>query len=49
MTQRLERKSACDAAYVVLADTLGAEVWTLDARFARNATSRGLPVQLIET
>ena len=43
MTQRLERKSAYDAAYVVLADTLGAEVWT------RNATSRGLPVQLIET
>ena len=49
MTQRLERKSAYDAAYVVLADTLGAEVWILDARFARNATSRGLPVQLTET
>lgn len=49
MTHRLERKSAYDAAYVVLADTLGAEVWTLDARFARNAGSCGLPVQFIET
>jgi len=48
MTQRLERKSAYDAAYVVLADRLGADLWTLDGPLARNAGSRGLPVRLIE-
>jgi predicted nucleic acid-binding protein len=48
ITQRLERKSAYDAAYVVLADRLGAELWTLDGPLARNAGSRGLPVRLIE-
>lgn len=48
MTQRLERKSAYDAAYVVLADRLGAELWTLDGPLARNAGPRGLPVRLIE-
>jgi predicted nucleic acid-binding protein len=34
---------------VALAQELGAELWTLDGRLARNAKSRGLPVVLIET
>ncbi|HEV3318343.1 MAG TPA: type II toxin-antitoxin system VapC family toxin [Solirubrobacteraceae bacterium] len=49
MAQRLERRSAYDAAYVVLAEELGTQLWTLDGRLARNAASRGLPVQLIQT
>ena len=47
--QRLERRSAYDAAYIVLAEELGTQLWTLDGRLARNAASRGLPVQLIQT
>lgn len=47
MAQRLERRSAYDAAYVVLAEELGTQLWTLDGRLARNAAARGLPVQLI--
>jgi predicted nucleic acid-binding protein len=49
MAQRLERSSAYDAAYIVLAQQLDAELWTLDAPLARNAGARGLPVRLIET
>lgn len=49
LAQRLERRSAYDAAYVALAQQLGGELWTLDGRLARNAASRGLPVRLIET
>lgn len=49
MAQRLERRSAYDAAYVVLAEELDTQLWTLDGRLARNASSRGLPVQLIQT
>jgi len=49
MAQRLERRSAYDAAYVVLAEELGTQLWTLDGRLARNAAARGLPVQLIQT
>ena len=48
MAHRLERKSAYDAAYIVLAQQLNAVLWTLDARLARNAGARGLPVRLIE-
>lgn len=49
MAQRLERRSAYDAAYVVLAEELDTKLWTLDGRLARNAVARGLPVQLIQT
>jgi len=34
------------ASALALADT---QLWTLDGRLARNAASRGLPVQLIQT
>jgi predicted nucleic acid-binding protein len=49
MTRRLERKSAYDAAYIVLAEDLDTELWTLDGPLARNAGPRGLPVRLIAT
>jgi len=44
---RLERSSAYDAAYAVLAQTLDAEMWTLDGPLARNAEGVGLPVRLV--
>lgn len=48
VARRLGRQSAYDAAYVVLAWALGAELWTLDGPLARNASGIGLPVQLVE-
>lgn len=48
LARQLKRESAYDAAYVVLAQKLGADVWTLDGPLARNAAGSGLPVRLIE-
>ena len=45
---RLRRRSAYDAAYMVLAERLGAVLWTLDGHLARNAASMGFPVRLVE-
>lgn len=47
IAQRLGRQSAYDAAYVALAQSLDAELWTLDAPLARNARGIGLPVRLL--
>lgn len=46
MARRLQRHSAYDAAYLVLAEDLDAVCWTLDARLARNASRFGLPARL---
>jgi predicted nucleic acid-binding protein len=47
IAQRLGRQSAYDAAYVALALSLDADLWTLDGPLARNAHSVGLRVQLL--
>lgn len=44
----LGRQSAYDAAYVELAETLNAELWTLDGPLYRNAVGHGFNVRLIE-
>ena len=49
VARRLGRQSAYDAAYIVLAQALSAELWTLDGPLARNAGALDLPVRLIET
>ena len=41
---RLERRTAWDA-YLALAESLGAELFTLDGPLARNVRQRGLPVR----
>lgn len=45
---KLRRESAYDAAYVALAQDLGAELLTLDGPLARNAAGAALPVRLLE-
>jgi len=45
----LGRRSAFDAAYVALARSLDAELWTLDGPLARNAAGQKLPVRLINS
>lgn len=42
----LRRRSAYDAAYIALAERLGAELWTLDGPLFRNASTLGLPVRM---
>ncbi len=44
----LKRQSAYDAAYIALAQELGAVLWTLDGPLARNAQAAGLPVRLLD-
>jgi len=48
VARKLKRESAYDAAYIALAQELGAELWTLDGPLARNADTVDLPVRLIE-
>ncbi len=49
VARKLQRANAYDAAYVVLAQELKADLWTLDGPLARNAANADLPVRLIET
>lgn len=44
----LKRQSAYDAAYIALAEDLGAVLWTLDGPLARNARDAGFPVRLLD-
>ncbi len=44
---RLGRQNAYDAAYIALAESLSAELWTLDSPLYRNASGYNFPVQLI--
>ena len=44
----LQRQNAYDAAYLALAESLDAELWTLDSPLYRNAAGQGFRVRLIE-
>jgi predicted nucleic acid-binding protein len=46
LARRLERQSAYDAAYLLLANELAGACWPLEGRLVRNATRLGLPVHL---
>ena len=45
---RLGRKSSYDAVYLILAQRLSAELWTLDGPLYRNAVGHGHSVCLLE-
>ena len=45
---QLGRRSAYDAAYIALAERVGAELWALDGSLVRNARGFGFPVRLAE-
>ena len=47
LARRLGRQSSYDAAYIALAESLGAELWTLDGKLAANAETVGFPVRLV--
>ena len=44
----LERQSAYDAAYLSLAESLNAELWTLDGPLYRNAISYGFSIPFLQ-
>jgi predicted nucleic acid-binding protein len=47
IARTLSRQNAYDAAYLALAESLQAELWTLDTPLYRNAIGQGLPIRLI--
>jgi len=44
----LDRATAYDAAYLLLAEVLDAELWTADGKLFRNAQGRGYNIQIID-
>ncbi|MGE0883185.1 MAG: type II toxin-antitoxin system VapC family toxin [Blastocatellales bacterium] len=47
IAMKLKRQNAYDAAYIALAESLGAELWTMDGPLYRNASGLGYPVKLL--